>query len=120
MPDTIPTLTPFTRDVFINFKPRTRTVELADYGLTATIRELRASESIEFEKLQKQNPEQASLYLVRTALVAEDGTQLVEDSEKLDHLPFPVLQKLVGEVVALSFPQPAVTTKQASSTPAGD
>jgi hypothetical protein len=105
------TSTPLTRDALFAFQPRTRTVDLPDFGASVTVRELRTSESTEFTKRQAQSAEKGVAYLMATAVQQPDGTAMFTADDSVDDLPSKFVDVVTRAIIDLSFQMPGSATK---------
>ena len=108
-------MTPISRETFLQFKPATQQVTIPDQG-TVTVRELRASEMLEFHK-RNSSGNDAVGYLVATAAEDATGNPLFTSADipALSKLPNSKSDPIVAAALALS--QPPVTP-EGKSTPA--
>ena len=110
------TSTPLTRDgllALIQNQPRTRTVDIPEYGVTATVRELRSAEATEYAKRSEQSIAKGNAYLLTTAVVGPDGSPLFAagDTGQVEQLPALAVDHLTRAIGELSFRQLAVPAK---------
>jgi hypothetical protein len=81
---------------------RTTEVDLKDFGGSMLVRELKASEVIEFTKKQASDPTLAAYFLITTATVNEDGSPVFCASDKLADLPYAATEKLIDASLQIS------------------
>ena len=91
-------------DVLLNFVPHTREVPLIDRNGSVFVRELRASEVIDFSKNRATEPTTAAYKLIQLATVDDNGQPLftAADIGAIANIPYKVSDTILDAILDLS------------------
>jgi hypothetical protein len=106
------------RDALVGFKPKTKEINLPDGRGTVIVRELRASEVIDFSRQRETDPAGAIFKLIVNATVDEKGDALftAKDVDEVAKLPYQISDTLVDGILALTGLTDDTKKKQADAT----